>query len=462
MPSSIKPSNLASWGPTFLVCTVAAYFFVLNRYVPLFADDYCRWHDGFELNHVLSSVKGEYFGWTGRFPVMFLNYSFFSSGNLGIILHNILNSIALAVACYLAATITRCRDFFLCRACSIVCFVFLLWFMPDVFGEVALWKTGAIQYFWSLIIATSCLVPVIRFAVWDDEFCPSLTTKLLYIVFAFVGGAWLENLSPAVASVWLALLLFNRFVRRKNIPTSLTIGLVAWIVGAGVLIAAPGNYERVALVASEVPIWERILHVTLKLPTIPSRSLLYLFIGFLLVSILSGANDLQRRLLVAAVFFSVAILSAYATVGAPVLVFGGRTAFATEYFLVLSVIAVFPNEVYSRPWGKSTIALRMGVLLVSAGLAILLISDMRGTLNLYSSISKQEEQRKEIIRTTLQRGERMAVLPPLIYGKHWNTGKGDVNAGRLFGRDIGYEPDEWPNGCFARAHGLNTVALRKK
>lgn len=195
MASINKYPNLASWGTAFVVCIIAAYFFFLGRYVPLFADDYCRWHDGFEISHVWSSVKGEYFGWSGRFPVMFLSYSFFSSGNLGIVLHDILNSVALMVACYLTVIISGCGKRFLCSVCSIVCFIFLLWFMPDVFGEVVLWKTGAIQYFWGLVIATACLVPVIRFAVWDNELHSSHVTKLLYALLAFMGAlGWRTSL----------------------------------------------------------------------------------------------------------------------------------------------------------------------------------------------------------------------------------------------------------------------------
>ena len=457
--SHVRHSQLVTWGTAFLVCLFAAYFFLLNRYVPLFADDYCRWHDGFSLRHVWSSTVSEYFGWTGRFPVMFLSYSFLSSGKTGIVLHGILNAVALGAACYLAFVTSGCAKFFWCRACLIVCFVFLLWFMPSVFGEVALWKTGAIQYFWGMVVATACLAPVIRFAVWDEGAVLSPVVIPLYAVLAFLGGAWLENLTPAVAAVWFILLLLAFLHGRKPIPKELIIGLVCWVIGAGVLVAAPGNYERFDLVAAELSVWERILHVTRRLPGIPNLALLYLLVVFLFVSILSQASDLRRRLLAASAFGGVALLSACTTIAVPVLLLVGRTAFATEYFLIMAVVTMFPHEVFAPPWTKLTGTLRVGVLLICAGLAVFLINDMKGTLNLYRWVSKQEEQREVLVAAARERGETTVELPPLRYGPQWNTGKGDVNYGRLFGRDIGPEPSEWTNGCYARAHGLKSVVL---
>lgn len=460
--SNERHSKLVSWGTAFIVCLFAAYFFLLNRHVPIFADDYCRWREDFELYHVWSSTVGEYLGWTGRFPVMFLSYSFFSSGSIGIVLHDILNSFALGVACYLAVTISGCGRFLWCRVCLIVCFVYLLWFMPSVFGEVALWKTGAIQYFWGMVVATACLVPVIRFAVWDDRVALSSVVIPLYALLAFVGGAWLENLSPAVAVVWFALLLLAFLRGRKPLPQELVIGFLCWVAGAVILIVAPGNYERFELVASELSLWDRVAHVTRRLPGIPSLSLLYMLIGFLFVSILSQAHDLRRRFFAAAAFTGVAVLSAYTTIAAPVLLLVGRTAFATEYFLILAVVTMFPREVFLPPRNKLTGALRIAVLVTSVGLLVLLVYDMKGTFSVYRWVSKQEEQRKELIAAAQERGETTARLPPLRYGQHWNTGKGDVNYGRLFGRDISTEHSEWKNQCYARAHGLKSVVLNKQ
>ena len=142
-----------------------------------------------------------------------------------------------------------------------------------------------------MVVATACLVPVVRFAVWDDETVLPPAVRPLYAVLAFLGGAWLENLVPAVAAVWFTLLL-SAFLRgRKPIPQELIIGLVCWVAGAAVLIAAPGNYERFELVAAELSVWDRIVHVTRRLPGIPNLALLYLLVGFLFVSILSQAHD---------------------------------------------------------------------------------------------------------------------------------------------------------------------------
>ncbi len=55
-------------------------FFVLNFYVPFYADDYCRTKESFDLYQITSDATSDYFNWTGRWPVMFLNRVFFSFG----------------------------------------------------------------------------------------------------------------------------------------------------------------------------------------------------------------------------------------------------------------------------------------------------------------------------------------------------------------------------------------------
>jgi len=60
--------------PLMVVVLGSLYVYLVNGYVPLFADDLCRARPELSFTKAASSAWSEYLGWSGRLPVMFLNH----------------------------------------------------------------------------------------------------------------------------------------------------------------------------------------------------------------------------------------------------------------------------------------------------------------------------------------------------------------------------------------------------
>lgn len=455
-----KKSSLQNIVFLFLISVIVLYFFTLNRYIPLFADDYCRFRNTFDFFNVIAETKRTYYNWSGRFPVMFLNYLFFSAGQFGKFAVDLLNGLALGLLCYLATFIMPDRRSTSANACVVVCFLFLLWFTPNGFGEVALWKTGAVQYFWSVLVATICIVPVLRFLIYGENMLLPRYSMIAYAIVSFLGGAWLEHLSVAVALVWLVLLVCGFIVKNEPVSKILVLGFVLWGIGTVLLVAAPGNYCRSEILVGmgqEMRSAKKMLSVSRGLlDTVDIKSLI-LFILFVVISALNNDKTLYRKIFQSFVFITVGIISAYVIVGVPY-DFGGRLAFPMEYFLVLAVISVFPYEVFSRQ-GVSAQYWRYFVIGTCFVMALLLCKDMKNTLNTYRWVWKQNIEREYIVAAAIKKGETDVSVPPLMYGKNYSTGNGGINSGRLFGSDITFDRSHWINKCYAKAHGLKSVML---
>ena len=167
---------------------IALAFAVLNLNVPLFSDDYCRIQKVFDFTNAAKGATSEYFSWTGRWPVMFLNRVFLSSGSTGIWLLAVVNSAMLLVCVHLVLLHANVLRFHLASLAILVVFLYMFWFVPDIFGEVTLWKTGQIQYFWGVCLALACLTPVIRQWIWHEELLSNRWMRSGFLVVSFITG----------------------------------------------------------------------------------------------------------------------------------------------------------------------------------------------------------------------------------------------------------------------------------
>lgn len=436
---------------------VGVFFFLLNQKMPLFADDYCRTAEGFDIALIASRTYSTYVHWSGRFPVMFLNFLFHSAGGALIVLLNVLNAVAFAVGSMLVLRLFPSIDRSAHHVTLVLFFIFLLWFVPDHFGEVALWKTGTVQYLWGMLIALYCIAPVLRYFLWDENVI-SEREKYVYLPVSFLGGAWLENVAVAVAVVWLACLGYRRIVK-KHIPAIYVVALCLWLVGALLLIAAPGNYVRVEAVGEKMSIIQKILPLTVLIFDNIDKKLLAIAVGFIAVYGIWCPAKLKKRLLLSALFFSLAILSAYAMIGAPNIVFAGRIKFPTEFFEILAIVCLFPSPLFEQ----KDVTVRRGAYIAGVSLfatmVALLVIDASNVYARYADVWVQNERRAALVEASRDAGILDLKLPPLVYGGGMTTYRGDVSKGRLFGRDITVDPKLWPNACFAKAHNLRSVRL---
>ena len=223
-----------------VVWTIVFAFLVwANLVTPLWSDDYCEaipvgftgpfafaWHD--------------YFTWTGRVFVTAITYAVISTNPLWpAIPFDIIN--AAIFICLLRNVIGLARDLgvpsavaprsTLASAVDIGFVALLLWWLPRDIGEVALWKTGSIDYLW----AVTGELWVLRWMLAGNR-----GDRPWEVLFAFVIATFLETIS-ALVSVSLCMLCVWCWRKQRRAPLGLMLGHVA---GSVLLLAAPGNFVR--------------------------------------------------------------------------------------------------------------------------------------------------------------------------------------------------------------------------
>jgi hypothetical protein len=443
-----------------LIGAAVVAYGILHLQVPMFADDYCRSLPDMTLAKALALAWKQYFTWSGRFPVMTVNWLAFSSGAVGVALVSVVSAAMLFLLC---RTVVGIRDKdapYTANILLLVCLLFLWWMTPDTFGEVALWKTGTVQYFWGMVIAVYCLAPVLRLAVHGQVVEYGPVQKTIHAGACLAGGMWLEHPGVAVSAVWLLLMLVVRFVQKREVPTWLWITWGLWTLGVAALIAAPGNYERAEVLGEHNVLSEKLRVILERLLSKVDAKLWLAYAVFLAVSLLRPVSRAREQVLFSAVFALLALLCAVTLAGAPNIMFFGRIAYPSEFFLVLAVVFAFPVHVFSAGSHEPAVLIQKSAL-VAMGIMMftLLVIDYRNVFNVYSSVRQQVEERQERVARARHDPEAVVELRPLYFSAALHTGNGEINQGRLFARDVTGNPDHWLNVCYRKAHGLESVAL---
>jgi len=390
-------------------------FFVLNFYVPFYADDYCRTKESFDLYQITSDATSDYFNWTGRWPVMFLNRVFFSFGAAGIWLLGLFNSLVLFYITRQLIFYAGVSQKFFAQIIFVSIFIFLWWFVPDVFGEVVLWKTGQIQYFWIFAIFLFCIRSTIEQAIFKIK---NKDGYLFYlrILACFAGGMWLEHVSAAIVVCWFLLLFFEWLNNRNTVNRSSWILLSVWIVGAAILIFAPGNYVRGEVLGEHFSLTEKLTGITSAFIDKLDKKVLFIYLMFLVAPALLGLKIDRQKLKLSAFFFFISITIAIALLGAPNMMFFGRISAPSEMFIILSCMCLFPVNLFEMEnLSRTNHFVRIGLGILATAFIILLSVDYKNTLSIYMNVSQQSQTRATIIKEAIANEVEVVELPPLYF-----------------------------------------------
>jgi hypothetical protein len=454
-----------------MTAVVILPFYLLNQLVPTFADDLCQMARSITPIELWQDMYARYFNWTGRFFVSLLNRLTFSTGEWGLAVFNIINSLVLGASCLYAMkwTLHDSSDKYqpgISLVFSVLTvFLFLLWFTPNVFAEVLLWKTGAIQYFWPCLIVLYVLRPVMvlylhhTFAPLKGESTletvPCAITgrsaTLLYCVVSFLGGSWLENMAIAIIPIWSGLLVLtapSRQLWRERIPPVLLLGLGAWCLGTLLLIAAPGNYVRAEAIGDSLNLVQRFLDVAYRCYEIVDKKTLLVYLLFLVIMFIQRPPDSSKRLATSCIFFVLALLPALAMIAAPSTSFVRRVGFPTEFFLIFAAMSLFPVALFTTA-AKDLPLVKLRIpALFSLIMFFILLSDSFVVYRNYLRLWQQTRERGEWINVA--REVEMPLVPflPLYFDEDsglskLTTATGQINQQHYFARDITTQKDHW-------------------
>jgi hypothetical protein len=214
-----------------------------NIETPLWGDDYCE-AIPVGLTEPFALAWHDYFTWTGRFFVTAITYYVISQDRPTAVLFDVAN--AAIFICLIRNVVELARALGVVRgaaerpplaeAVDVGCVALLLWWLPRDIAEVALWKTGAVDYLW----AVTGELWVLRWMLADRR-----ANGVWRVLFAFVIATFLETMSVLVS----ALLVVQWLWRRRNRQPAPVGLLVGHLIGTCVLVVAPGNFVRAASLA---------------------------------------------------------------------------------------------------------------------------------------------------------------------------------------------------------------------
>lgn len=243
MPSYRGLAALSRPDSRAIVLAIVLGFLVwANIETPLWGDDYCE-AIPVGLMEPFALAWRDYFAWTGRFFVTAITYYVISPGpiwpaipfaivNSVIFVCLIRNVIALARNLGVRSAVAERPP--LASAVDFGLVALLLWWLPRDIGEVALWKTGAIDYLW----AVTGELWVLRWMLAGNR-----SSNVWHVLFSFVIATFLETISALVSALLVVFCLWCRRTRRRA-PVGLAAGHVIGTVG---LLVAPGNFVRAGM-----------------------------------------------------------------------------------------------------------------------------------------------------------------------------------------------------------------------
>lgn len=119
------------------------------------------------------------------------------------------------------------------NAVALVLVFCTLWVFTPAVGEVYLWLDGSVNYLWAMVFNLAFLVPYLR--LFDSGECINrLVKKLLFVVFAFLCGAFQETASTAaflLAVVFMVLTRHTAVGGRRRVDWVYIAGAVASFAG---------------------------------------------------------------------------------------------------------------------------------------------------------------------------------------------------------------------------------------
>lgn len=356
-----------------ILITSFLLIYILNYLHPLFGDDwmYSMLPDGHiriqNLGDIFYTQYEHYFTWGGRSVVHVIAQILLWVGTTW---GDLLNSIAYIVLTLVIYTIANQGNKI--RPSLLLGINLLIWFFQPAFGSTILWITGSANYLWGTLIILCFLVPYIKILNNPKE-GNSILKAILMFLFGIIAGWTNENM--AVAFIFMIAVFCLYYLKRhKYIPSWMISGFVGSIIGCVFMLAAPGNYARIAMVASgdlaTQSVFIKYLHqFVTALASYYYYALSATFIYFVVVAL---CVDDQRTLkcktkfFISITFFVGALIATLSMSASPI--FPGRASFGINTFLFVAIGVLYANLDFSKRLIRcvSTIVLIFGMLYLGA------------------------------------------------------------------------------------------------
>ena len=407
---------------------------VFTQFSPYICDDYSNLACYHTFNDIKSNILNQYFNWGGSLignfflgVFLILPKTFFNlftaityTGTVLLIYFHIIGK-------------KETNNLLLLVICS------LLWFIPTAWGQDFIWITGNAMYGTPTFFTLLLLLPL-RLKIKETSVIKTvLLSALLFIAGVFV--SW----STANTSVAVCVFCICILIERKLNSMKTTIPEIAEIIGLFVgsifMIAAPGNYVRMAEFSDSRPfiikLASRFGNITIN--TIETfHVLLPLLIAFVVYFII---NKKYKDLFTPGVYFISFLAAFYSMIMSPT--FPSRAMLMGIVFFIITLLQLYIQ--IEKTDGLKTV-IRSAV--ISFSFLVLPVSAYKAARNIYH-FNSGWKQRITFINEQKAQGNLDLTVPNIKIINFHVSGYDLV--------DLSKDPNEFPNPAIAQYFGLNSI-----
>lgn len=385
------------------------------------------------IGDVVRSMYVHCFAMNGRVVSHFFGQTFMLWPKLVFNTCNALIYTALMVLLYRAANYHRERNLLLFAA---ICAAF--WYYMPVFGQVAVWQIGSVNYLWGLLGGMVYLCPFLVKAVSQRELLPRVWQRVLFCVFAVLFGMYTEVTSFIMIFLACLLLAAAPLTKRGSWRSWLWVPAALGAVGYLILMTMPAEIAAKQAAMTLATLLENFKRSTIALQTNGKE----LLIAWVVLFVLSLYAKLPAdRLLLSLLFAMGAVAANYMLIMASY--YPDRCFCTTAMLLILAIGVLAADLSFSRfsavcACGGSVLALLCAFSVVFG------VLDIEHTHRAF-------RQREAIIEELIAAGERDLEIPLVYAATKYSAfyGLQDVDTQERY--------DTWPNPEMSMYYGVDSV-----
>lgn len=387
--------------------------FILNNLYPLYSDD---WHYAFvygseplrrvqSFGDILESQINHYLTWGGRSVVhtiaQFLIW-------IGYPENKLLNSLAFVIYLYIMYKIVNATKQHNIRlAIVITC---LSWLFIQNFYSIVLWLTGSANYLWGTLIGLLFLYPFYALYI-SEKSTDGIFKAIRFLFFGIISGWTNENMFVAQA-VFIVFLFFLLKKKGTKLPRWAVIGFIGLCIGGLIMLIAPGNYLRSAVVVQELGFADKSLIETIvyRLSKVGIRyvvyilpmTIFYIILFFAAKKTFAGDWKKSKQFTGSLLFVIAAHIACLAMVAS--LIFPPRALFGIMSLMIVAIGIIYSEIKTSQTSKKLNLAFIVLIVIASATSYIITYQEI-------NTLQNQINERSVYMRMENSAGNRNIVFP---------------------------------------------------
>lgn len=320
-------------------------------------------------------------------------------------------------------------------ALLLACSFCLLWLLMPVFGQVALWQVGAVNYFWSLTALLLFIAPELlrflegRVLLWRNWH------RAAFCVYGFFFG-WYNEIASFVGICMVpCLILLGLWLNKDKIRLNRLLPVLFAALGYAVMLSMPAQAANKSGGLTADMLVRRFAVCSGMLV----KYLLPLLIPLVLILFFKFDSLPRKKLILSGLFALAGVCANYMPLAAS---YYPERCLCTPVLLLIMALLFPLSEFAKREYCMNFCLACVLVICLTVPFILTGCADI-------VSCHRQHAQREQTIAAAVDAGEgdvtANVVIPQTRWSGYWGV------------RDLTDDPDTWPNHDMARYYGLDSL-----